>query len=98
MNLVNETIFDHSPTIGELQDIFAYDQANETICHGCTLVPMALDDYKNGYMVKDLRCFDIALLYFYRGDSKMASKYFAEAPGLYQEFREELFSFSTDTF
>lgn len=90
MNLVIETIFDHSPTIGELQDIFAYDKANETICHGCTLVPMALDDYKNGYMVKDLRCFDIALLYFYRGDSKMASKYFAEAPGLYQEFREEL--------
>lgn len=85
-----ETIFDHSPTRGEIEDIFHLNMELDTICHGFTLVPMPVDEYRSGSVVKDLLLFDIGLLYFYRGEYKKASKYFFKAPRLYGKFRDVL--------
>lgn len=85
-----ETIFDHCPTIAEMEDIFKMDLDSDTMCHGLSTLPMPIDEYRFGTMPFKLRMLDIGLLYFSRQDDDKASEYFAKCPELYLLFRERL--------
>lgn len=80
-----ETIFDHSPTIEELEELFGYDRKADKICHCLTTKPFPASEYS--IWTRDrVAYFDIGLLLDYRGELRSA-EYFAKAPEIWEEYK-----------
>lgn len=81
-----KTIFDHNPSSDELKSLFNFNEINQTMIYGFSIVPIKKDDYDN-IASNDEKLLDLAQLLEHRGQNEEAKKIWAKIPDIERQYR-----------
>lgn len=81
-----ETIFDHNPTITELEEC-GYLSSWQNVRHGIDFEQPLTEAGYFAQITKKAAYFDLALLYEFRGDQKKADQYWEKIPEMGNEYK-----------
>ncbi len=87
MNLKKmETIFDYDPSVKELVQLFSYNEKENTMCYGFSVLPELISRYDD-IATEEEKLLDMAKLFELRGDVEKASTIWKKIPDIEQQYR-----------